>query len=75
MFFGYFDSENIFLDNKINNFRGELTDDSAKKEALSVCCTLGISVAVLAETSLKSPRKLFIVIIKKCFYWIKVSEK
>ena len=34
MFFGYFDPENIFLDNKIIIFRGELTDISAKKEAL-----------------------------------------
>ena len=32
--FGYFDPENIILDNKINNFRGDLTDISAKKEAL-----------------------------------------
>ena len=34
--FGYFDPEKIFLDNKINNFRGELTDISAKKEALAL---------------------------------------
>ena len=34
MFFGYFDPENIFLDNKNKFFRGELTDNSAKKEAL-----------------------------------------
>ena len=33
------------------------------------------SVAVLAEISLSSPRKLFIFTIKKYFYWIKVSKK
>ena len=50
-FFGYFEPEKIFLIIKINNFRGELTDISAKKEALlriicllvggeeSLCCT------------------------------------
>ena len=32
--FGYFDPDNIFLDNKNNIFRVELTDISAKKEAL-----------------------------------------
>ena len=32
------------------------------------------SVAVLAEMSLSSPRKLFIFIIKKCIYRIKVSK-
>ena len=35
-FFGYFDPENIFLDNKNKYFWGELTDNSAKKEALTV---------------------------------------
>ena len=30
MFVGYFDPENFILDNKINNFRGDLTDISAK---------------------------------------------
>ena len=34
IFFGFFDPGNIFLDKKINNFRGELTDISAKKEVL-----------------------------------------
>ena len=34
MFFGYFDPENIFLVNEKINFRGDLTDNSAKKEAL-----------------------------------------
>ena len=33
------------------------------------------SVAVLAEISLRSPSKLFIFIIKKIVYWIKVSRK
>ena len=32
--FGYFDPENVFLIMKINNFRGDPTDNSAKKEAL-----------------------------------------
>ena len=36
IFVGYFDPENIFLANKIINFRGDLTDNSAKKEALAV---------------------------------------
>ena len=36
-FFGYFDPENYFLDcGKKSNFRGDLTDNSAKKDAL-VC--------------------------------------
>ena len=34
MFFRYLDLEKTFLDNEINNFRGELTDIPAKKEAL-----------------------------------------
>ena len=33
-----------------------------------------LSVAVLAEISLRSPRKLFIFIIKKYFYRVKVSK-
>ena len=37
-------------------------------------CVSG-SVVVLAEISLRSPRKLFIFIIKKYIYWIKVSKK
>ena len=36
LFFGYFDPENIFIDNENNFFRGELTDNSAKKEALAM---------------------------------------
>ena len=41
-FFGYFDPEKVILDNENNwYFRGELTDISAKKEAL-VCSTPGI---------------------------------
>ena len=34
MFFGYFDPETIFKIIKLNNFRGDLTDISTKKEAL-----------------------------------------
>ena len=33
---GYFDPENVFLIMKINNFRGDLTDISAKTEALAM---------------------------------------
>ena len=33
MLFGYFDPENIFLDNENNRFLGDLTDVSVKKEA------------------------------------------
>ena len=33
------------------------------------------SVAVLADTSLKSPRKICILIIKECIYRKKVSQK
>ena len=36
IFFGYFDPEKIFLDMKINNFQGELTDFSAINEALDL---------------------------------------
>ena len=32
------------------------------------------SVAVLAETPLRSPQKIFILIIKKNICWVKVSE-
>ena len=34
IFFGYFDPDFFFEIIKINNFRGELTDNSAKNEAL-----------------------------------------
>ena len=36
---------------------------------------LTTSAAVLAEISLKSPRKIFVFIIKKFIYRIKVSKK
>ena len=38
IFVGYFDPENIFLNNKKINFGGDLTDNSAKKEALYSAC-------------------------------------
>ena len=41
IFFGYFDPENIFYMIQINNFRGELTDNSAKKEAL-ICTRFSV---------------------------------
>ena len=34
---GYFDPENVFVIVKINNFRGDLTDVLAKREALARC--------------------------------------
>ena len=33
-FLGYFDPENNFFDNKINKFRGDLPDHSARMEAV-----------------------------------------
>ena len=56
---------------KINYFRGEVTEDSAEKEAL-VFCT---SVFVSADTSVESPHKSFIFIIKIEIIRIKVSRK
>ena len=77
---------------KINIFRDDLTDVSAKKVALvnsgqehmawlmyALFChqerVLIFSVAVLAETPFRPPRKLFIFIVKKHIYRIKVSKK
>ena len=45
MFFGYFDPENILLDIKLSNFRGDLTDISAKKEALRMALQATRSIA------------------------------
>ena len=68
---------------KIINFRGDLTDNSVKKEALPATVfnsdtvlihVLLTSVAVLAEISLRLPRKVFTFIIKKYVYSIKVSK-
>ena len=68
---------------KIINFRGDFTDISAKKEALvltllyTVMCTApvhkysGASGPVLAELSVRSPRKLFIFNIEECLSRIK----
>ena len=36
IFLGYFDPEKIFQIIEINNFQGDLTDISAKKEALEL---------------------------------------
>ena len=69
--FGHFDPINIFIlviknsllfDNKNNNVRGDLTYIPA------------VSVAVIAEIPLRSPRKLFIFIIKNYIYRIKISQ-
>ena len=40
-FLGYFDSDQIFLDNENKNFRGDLTDISAAKEALKESGVIG----------------------------------
>ena len=55
---------------KINNFWGDLTDLSARKEALAI-----ISASVVANTSVTSTRKLFISIFLNNIYRIKVSQK
>ena len=39
IFFGYFYAENVFLGNANNILQGELTDISAKKEALAALRT------------------------------------
>ena len=36
MFFGYFDPKNIFKIIRINNFRGDLSDMSAKKTSMDI---------------------------------------
>ena len=38
-------------------------------------CRVAISASFLAEISVRSPRKLFIYIIYKHIFWIKVSKK
>ena len=38
--FGYFDPENIFCIMKTNNFQGDFTNISARKEALAITRTL-----------------------------------
>ena len=67
----------IFLIIKTNVFRGGLTDISADKASL--LRTLNefyqmSSVADIAETTLRSPRNIFIFIIKKIIFRIKVSK-
>ena len=63
---------------EINNFRGDLSDISAKKEAL-IWSRSGTpymtSAFFVADTSVMSPRKLFMFIILKIVFWIKVSKK
>ena len=44
------------------------------KVSVFECLSVIRSVTVLAETSLRSPRKLFIFIIKKYIYRMKVSK-
>ena len=51
------------------------TSNSSRRSLSPVLVYLLISVAVLAEISLRSPRILFIFIIKKYIYRIKVSKK
>ena len=55
---------------------GKNKSDYFKRGKLkSLVAVAATSVAVLAEISLRSPRKLFIFIIKKIIYRIKVSKK
>ena len=67
------------VDNEKELFRGELTDVSAKKEALVMHTRkhshVDTSVAVLAEISFGSPRKMFIFIIRTNINRIKGSKK
>ena len=63
----------------LNNFWGDLTDISAKKEPLEAMCFISdvasTSASFLAVISLRSPGKLFIFIISKHIYKIKVSKE
>ena len=48
----------------------------ANEKVVHICCKIaGSSVAVLAEILLRLPRKLFVFIINKYIYRIKVSKK
>ena len=53
---------------KLNYFRVELSDISAKMAVVT-------SVAVLANTSVWSPRRLIMFIMRKNVLWVKVSQK
>ena len=69
MVFGYFDPENIFLDMKIINFWGELTNSSAKKEAL-ICVQYRGGEAVIPfqpKHRLGRPKKYSFSLSKKTF--------
>ena len=46
----------------------------APSQVAAAQVAVGISVAAWAEIPLRSPRKLFIFIIKKIIYWVKVSK-
>ena len=61
---------------RVNVFKGEVDDAfiETKRTGDILECTVA-SDAVLAEISLRSPRKLFIFIIKKYIYRIRVPEK
>ena len=69
IFFGCVGPENIFQIIKINIFRGDLTDISAKNEALAVGLIVTVDVATsasfLAEMLVRSPRNQCIFIIYK----------
>ena len=45
-----------------------------QKLDIEVCQQALTSVAVLAEVPLRSPQKIFIFIIKKKCFWVKVSK-
>ena len=53
------------------SFRGGSTDVLAETTALVLCC----SAFVLAETSFKAPRNIFLLITQKNNFLIKVSKK
>ena len=58
-----------FLKIEVSKFWGNLRDVLAKPATL-----VETSVAVVAEISLRLPRKLFIFIDIKYIYWIKITK-
>ena len=60
---------------KINMAREVITGErETDKSQLSKALLVTFSASFLAELSVRSPRKLFIFIIKKNIFWIKVSK-
>ena len=60
--FGYFDPEKMFQIMKMNNFRGEITDVSDKKEALAVLLYTNLLHPIKFEAcpSLAPPKMFYI---------------